>query len=355
MPCTGVPAWSATDLAHTPRFEVPNFDGRARASSIKCSASTPVSHERGQLVATLPPFPWHTTTWSGGERQPLRCDITHSRHNRWSVFSERDRHAARQGRHRGRLRLSDLHRKELFAASCPPHPLHPERRPLQGKLGAAIAVITSLIVGFLAIELFRNPPVAPRPVLTSPGAVKARHGPSIRPGRIPADNGPRGYYRLLTMLAAESPKLQELDPRVRVDLQRGTAGSLSCPLKTKPKRYRVTIEGSDATGYPPGVLEGPPRRSGWRSLRPYPAWSAHVQTPVQVHGDPVVVGQRTEIQCEGFGGACSTAVSGWTSPCRGGRAVRTTVGEEAAGCSSDNATRPWWKKRWATRCPRRWS
>ncbi|KAK2814534.1 hypothetical protein Q5P01_000333 [Channa striata] len=53
---------------------------------------------------------------------------------------------ARQGRHRGRLRLSDLHRKELFAASCPLRlPILSAR--FRGKLGA-IAVITSLIVGF---------------------------------------------------------------------------------------------------------------------------------------------------------------------------------------------------------------
>ncbi|KAK2812080.1 hypothetical protein Q5P01_000079 [Channa striata] len=101
MPCTAYQRWSATDLAHTPRrsFEL---DGRARASSIKCSADSRLPRA-GQLAATLPPFP--------------------------RILPPR------QGRHRGRLRLSDLHRKELFAASCPLRPPILSAR-FRGKLGA---------------------------------------------------------------------------------------------------------------------------------------------------------------------------------------------------------------------------
>ncbi|KAK2812295.1 hypothetical protein Q5P01_000050 [Channa striata] len=52
-------------------------------------------------------------------------------------------------------------------------------------------------------------------------------------------------------------------------------------------QYRVTVEGSDATGIPAGsVLEGPAKKVRMEIARPYPAWSAGVQTPVQVHGDP---------------------------------------------------------------------
>ncbi|KAK2813503.1 hypothetical protein Q5P01_000787 [Channa striata] len=57
---------------------------------------------------------------------------------------------------------------------------------------------------------------------------------------------------LLTMLAAgvafgENP--QELDLTVRVDLQRGTVGSLSCPLKTKPVTWAELEGGQKAVNW----------------------------------------------------------------------------------------------------------
>ncbi|KAK2811724.1 hypothetical protein Q5P01_000157 [Channa striata] len=87
------------------------------------------------------------------------------------------------------------------------------------------------------------------------------------------------------------------------------------------KRYRVTIEGSDATGIPAGsVLEGPAKKVRMEIARPYPRLvrptCKHLSRSMVI---PVVVGQRTEIQCEGFGGACSTAVLADEPVSRGGR------------------------------------
>ncbi|KAK2813564.1 hypothetical protein Q5P01_000721 [Channa striata] len=250
---------------------------------------------------------------------------------------------------------------------------------------------------------------------------------------------------LLTMLAAgvafdENP--QELDLTVRVDLQRGTVGSLSCPLKTKTvtwaeleggqkavnwdgrlifanvtgsqnqlyrcqsgktfasvnvtvrdgpvrgavhdtvghcqhgkpcaiacpsdkdegaslwpgresgddksrrldrrppeepvprgcrKRYRVTIEEATPPGYPPGVLEGPAKKVRMEIARPYPRLvrptCKHLSRSMVI---PVVVGQRTEIQCEGFGWGLFDEVFWLTSPCREEGACKNDfVGEEA--------------------------
>ncbi|KAK2812079.1 hypothetical protein Q5P01_000078 [Channa striata] len=107
----------------------------------------------------------------------------------------------------------------------------------------------------------------------------------------------------------------------------------------------VQIKGESPTMISPGVMIAD------RLRNPSLAGCRNRSTVI-----PVVVGQRTEIQCEGFGGACLTAVLADEPVSRGGR-VRTTSPERRPGglFERDNATRPWWKTRWATRCPRRWS
>ncbi|KAK2814303.1 hypothetical protein Q5P01_000636 [Channa striata] len=97
-------------------------------------------------------------------------------------------------------------------------------------------------------------------------------------------------------------------------------------------RYRVTVEGSDATGIPAGsVLEGPAKKVRMEIARPYPRLvrpaCKHLSRSTVI---PVVVGQRTEIQCEGFGWGLFDEVFWLTSPCREEGACKNDfVGEEA--------------------------
>ncbi|KAK2813037.1 hypothetical protein Q5P01_000902 [Channa striata] len=130
----GVPAVVRDRPGAHAAFEF-ELDGRARASS----TNVPLDSRLPRALAN----------------SPQRCLPFRAYYH--------DRHAAWQGRHRGRLRLSDLHRKELFAASCPLRPPILSAR-FRGKLGAhsrdhlsdplitlgCLAMVVSIVLSFFA-------------------------------------------------------------------------------------------------------------------------------------------------------------------------------------------------------------
>ncbi|KAK2811401.1 hypothetical protein Q5P01_000231 [Channa striata] len=182
-----------------------------------------------------------------------------------------------------------------------------------GSCERASAVAASVIESAGAIELFRNPPVA-----------------------IPRNDAGR---------ESDDDKSRRDDRRPPEEPALAGAGIVPRDRRGK-RRHR----------YPPGACWRVRKKVRMEIARPYPAWSARCKHLSRSTVIPVVVGQRTEIQCEGFGGACSTVF--WlTSPVERRARVRTTSPERRpAGYSSETTlTRPWWKTRWATRCPRRWS
>ncbi|KAK2815476.1 hypothetical protein Q5P01_025943 [Channa striata] len=328
----------------------------------------PVSHERGPTrrnAASLSAAYYHV---SGGERQPLRCDITHSRHNRFGRCLRRGTDMQRQGGIAGG-RLSDLHRQRALRQQAVRYArLHPER-PLQGKLGAAIAVITSLIVGFLTmpnnILYFIDSRHGTRGygggAAGAGGAGRVRVQRTFTPGialitlgclamvvsivlsffaatskrqdgrlrRRGASKSTRTVFACLIVMSVElfMSSVASIGGHLEVHdtvghCQHGKPCAIACPSDKRRRRLAVARSGSEDE-----LWWG----EEWKGVQ------------IKVHGDPVVVGQRTEIQCEGRVGPVRRSVLADEPVSRGG-ACKNDLGEEAGRLFGETTlTRPWWK------------
>ncbi|KAK2813249.1 hypothetical protein Q5P01_000878 [Channa striata] len=150
-------------------------------------------------------------------------------------------------------------------------------------------------------------------------------GASLWPGLVPEDELWWGEEWKDVQIKGESPTM--ISPGVMIADRLRNPSLAGCR-----NRYRVTVEGSDATGIPAGsVLEGPAKKVRMEIARPYPRLvrpaCKHLSRSTVI---PVVVGQRTEIQCEGFGWGLFDEVFWLTSPCREEGACKNDfVGEEA--------------------------
>ncbi|KAK2814253.1 hypothetical protein Q5P01_000700 [Channa striata] len=104
-------------------------------------------------------------------------------------------------------------------------------------------------------------------------------GASLWPGLVPEDELWWGEEWKDVQIKGESPTM--ISPGVMIaDRLRNRPSRVqeAVPRDRRGKRRHRDTRRS--------VLEGPRRRSGWRSLDLTPPGPARVQTPVQVHGDP---------------------------------------------------------------------